>query len=79
MPRYTFTNPKDKTGKVFELTMSYEEYVQYVKDNPHLEQVFSPPGIADPIRVGQKKPDGWFRDRLKEIKKGNRGSTIQTW
>jgi hypothetical protein len=37
------------------------------------------PYHGDPWRFTGKKPDAAFRDRLKEIKKSHRGSTIDTW
>jgi|TARA_B100000424_G_C22725904_1_gene393920 hypothetical protein len=35
MPRYDFLNTKTK--EYFDEIMSYEEKVQYLKDNPHIE------------------------------------------
>tara|TARA_E500000178_G_scaffold81159_1_gene79431 strand:+ start:22 stop:195 length:174 start_codon:yes stop_codon:yes gene_type:complete len=35
MPRYDFLNTK--TEEYFDEIMSYEEKVQYLKDNPHIE------------------------------------------
>ena len=78
MPSYTF---KDlNTGEVFTTIMSMNEREEYVKSNPHMQQVIhSAPALGDPIRLGLKKPDNGFRDRLKEIKKTHsRGLTKAT-
>ena len=37
------------------------------------------PYHGDPWHFAGKKPDEGFKDRLKEIKKSHRGSTINTW
>lgn len=78
MPHYTFMNTE--TGEVFNVVMSMSDRDQYVIDNPHMQQqICSAPSIGDSIRLGLKKPDSGFRDRLKEIKKQHsRGITKST-
>lgn len=68
MPTYLF---KDlNTGEEQELFMSISEREQYLEDNPHMTQlVHGAPALGDPIRLGLRKPDDGFRDRLREIKK----------
>lgn len=34
------------------------------------------PGVADPIRLGLRKPDPAFRDHLKEIKRKHRSTKL---
>ena len=53
------------------------EREEYLKSNPHMQQVIhSAPALGDSIRMGLKKPDDGFRDRLREIKKAHsRGFT----
>jgi hypothetical protein len=78
MPSYTF---KDlNSGEEFTVIMSMNEREEFVANNPHMQQVFhSPPAVGDSIRLGLKKPDNGFRDRLKEIKKAHsRGLTRST-
>ena len=76
MPIYSF---KDKnTGEVYEETMSMKVLDKYLRDNRHVEQTFEKMSIGDPYFVGKKKPEGVFRDMLKEMKKKHRGSTINT-
>lgn len=36
------------------------------------------PGIGDPVKLGIRKPDKNFNDKLNAIKKAHIGSTIQT-
>jgi len=74
-PSYTFLNTD--TGETFTEIMSISEREEYLKANPHInQQIVSAPSLADPIRLGLRKPDDGFRDRLKEIKKAHsRGLT----
>jgi hypothetical protein len=82
MPSYTF---KDlNTGETFTTIMSMNEREEYLKANPHIQQqLISAPALGDSIRLGLKKPDNGFRDRLKEIKKhhskGITKSTVNTF
>jgi len=82
MPNYTFLNTE--TGDHIDLYMSMSERDQYTLDNPNMQQVIhSAPSIGDTVRMGMKKPDNGFRDRLREIKKahskGWTRSTINTF
>ena len=67
MPSYTFTNKE--TGEETTEFMSMSSLDGFIKKNPHLELVLGAPAIGDSIRLGLRKPDAAFRDRLKEIKK----------
>jgi len=81
MPIYSFRNKT--TGEETEEMMSMSSLDKFIKKNPHLEFIVGAPGIGDSIRLGLKKPDASFRDRLKEIKKqhskGFYRSTINTF
>ncbi|CAB4140792.1 hypothetical protein UFOVP395_127 [uncultured Caudovirales phage] len=82
MPSYTFLNTQ--SGEVFTTIMSIAEREDYLKANPHIQQqLISAPALGDSIRLGLKKPDNGFRDRLKEIKKhhskGITKSTVNTF
>ena len=66
MPTYDFKNKR--TGKVREERMTIAERDQFVKDNPHLEQVISFPKIVSGVD-GLRKPDDSFRDILRNIDK----------
>ena len=78
MPSYTFINLQ--SGETFTTIMSMSEREEYLRSNLHMHQVIhSAPAIGDSIRMGLKKPDDGFRDRLKEIKKAHsRGLTKAT-
>lgn len=78
MPTYKFM---DKiTGDELIIEMKISERDEFLKNNPHLTQlVHGFPGLSDPARLGLRKPDQGFRDLLKEVKKRNRGSTINDW
>lgn len=77
MPNYTFR--VKKTGEEITEFMSISALDKFIKKNPHLEQVIGAPAIGDTVRLGLKKPDAAFRDKLKEIKKKHsRGITKST-
>lgn len=82
MPTYTFRDLN--THETHTTLMSMSEREEYLSNNPHMQQVIhSAPALGDSIRLGLKKPDDGFRDRLREIKKthsrGLTKSTIQTF
>jgi hypothetical protein len=82
MPQYTFKNVE--TDEVSTVMMSISEREEFLKTNPHMQQVIhSAPALGDSIRMGMKKPDDAFRDRLREIKKahskGLTRSTVNTF
>ena len=78
MANYTFLNTK--TEEEFDISMPISELDTYKAENPHLQQLIkTAPSIADPSRLGLRKPDGGFRDVLKRVKRANRGSKINTW
>ena len=70
MPTYDFKDKK--TDKVYEKRMTIAERDQFVKDNPHLEQVISFPKIVSGVD-GLRKPDDSFRDILRNIDKKHKG------
>jgi hypothetical protein len=78
MANYTFYNTLTK--KEFDISMPISELDNYKDQNPHLNQrIKTAPALADPSRLGIKKPDAGFRDVLKKVKKAHRGSTVNTW
>lgn len=75
MPNYTFRNKA--TGEEYTefLTMAARE--EFLAANPNFEQVpVNPAGLVGGVSF---KPDDGFRDILREIKKVNPGSTINTY
>lgn len=82
MPYYIFLNTN--TGEESEEFLSISDRTKYLEENPHIVQLVNgAPAIGDSIRLGQRKPDDAFRDRLKEIKKAHSGgwtkSTVETF
>jgi hypothetical protein len=82
VPTYTFLNTN--TGEQLTEIMSIAEREEYLASNPHIQQqIVSAPSLGDSIRLGLKKPDNGFRDRLREIKKahskGLTKSTVNTF
>ena len=78
MPIYTFINKKTKKELRSEL-MSISEMEQYLKEHPKEDVLCGTPGFGDSYRMGKGilgKVDNEFKDRLREIKKNHRGSTI---
>lgn len=67
MPIYSMRN--NETQEEFEVTLKYSELETYLKENPHIQQIFNKfPGMGDPVRLGLRRPDEGFRDVLKKAK-----------
>ena len=78
MATYTFYDTK--TEEYFDISMPMSELDTYAENNKHLNQIPSMTAIADPTRLGLRKPDSGFRDVLKRVKKASgRGNTINTF
>lgn len=78
MPVYDFKNKE--TGEIVTHVMKVSEYDEFKKNNPHLERhITGAPGCSDPVRLGLVKPADGFKDLLKQIKKNNIGSDINTF
>jgi hypothetical protein len=81
MPFYSFENKKTK--KTVTLEMKIAERDQYVKDNPHMVQVLTPPVIADSVRIGVTKPPADFQKyvlgRVKEVPGANKSTIEKRW
>ena len=78
MPVYSIMNKE--TEEVFEVNMKFTELETYLSDNKNLKQVFTRfPGIADPTRLGIKKPDNGFRDVLQNVGHHHKKNEINTW
>jgi len=78
MTTYTFYDTK--TEKYFDISMPMSELDIYTENNKHLNHIPSMTAIADPTRLGLRKPDAGFRDVLKRVKKASgRGNTINTF
>jgi hypothetical protein len=78
MPLYEFRN--NVSGEIYDLSMKISELDKYLEDNPNIERYHgSAPSVGDSIKMGFKKPDDAFRDKLKDIKRKHRRSVINTF
>jgi hypothetical protein len=75
VPTYQFRDRE--TGDVHEEWMSVSEMERYLRLDPRLEVVVQPVAAIDSMRMGRQKAPEGFRELLKSIKRGNRGSTIE--
>lgn len=58
MPVYSFEDKE--TQEQFELTMSYDELLSFIENNPTLHQVFKM-NVVDPVGIGISKPPSDFQ------------------
>lgn len=78
MPVYSMRN--NETSEEFEINIKYSELETYLKENPHITQIFTKfPGTADPARLGRVKVPDSFKEVLKKAKDSHRHSTVNTW
>lgn len=76
MPTYKFVN--NDTGEEFEDFMTISALDEYLKSNPNITQLVNGAPLIHSGR-GMAKPEGGFRDLLKDIKRRNsRGITRST-
>lgn len=70
MPSYTY---RDERGVEWTEFSSISEHMEFLKNNPGVEQVMQPTPLLDPtglsIKGVKNKPDSGFRDLLKDMKK----------
>lgn len=57
MPVYSFANKQ--TGEEYELTLTYNEMIQYLEDHPEVNQTFRM-NLVDPVGIGISKPPSDF-------------------
>lgn len=77
MPTYTFINTKTDESTTTLMTIAQME--AYLKENSHVRLRVSSPHIVSGVASKKNKPDDSFRDILRNIKRRNRGSTINTF
>ena len=81
-PTYRFQDIN--TNEEQELFMGITEKEEFLKANPQFIQLLNgSPALGDSMRLGIRRPDAAFNDRLKEIKKahskGFSRSTVRTF
>ena len=75
MPEYLF----ERDGKEWTQWMTISERTKFLEENPDVTQLVNGfPSDGDSVKLGRTKTDDSFNDLLKQIKKNNVGSTIQT-
>lgn len=57
MPRYQFTNTN--TNETINLDCTYQEMLDFISSNPHMEQDFKI-NVVDPVGLGITKPPSDF-------------------
>jgi hypothetical protein len=78
MPIYSIQN--QETNEVSEVNMKFTELQEYLTANPEFKQIFTKfPGVADPTRLGIRKPDDGFRDMLRNVKHHHKKDSINDW
>lgn len=81
MPLYEFVNTE--TEEVFEEIMSYDAKKQFLADNQHIKEKFSPIHYGDPFVHRPPKADSDYNSMLKSMKKfydrSDKTSTINTF
>ena len=79
MPTYTFHDNVTNTDE--DIFMKMSEVETFLTENPHKTKIItSNPSIVSGVEMGaSNKPDRGFRDILRNIKKNNRRSTINTF
>ena len=73
MPTYVFFDKN--IGHSFEAFMKISDRENYLKDNPHLEQVITAPNIVSGVSSSQRIPSG-FNDVLSKVAEAHPKSTV---
>ncbi len=74
MPLYDFRNKE--TGEIEEHFCKIAEKEQFLKDNAHLEAVYTTAGIQDPVRLGIRRIDSGFKEVLQKVHENTPGSAL---
>lgn len=77
MPTYIFKNTE--TGEIFEKVLKMSELDDYKTKHPTHQRHYDSdniPAMADPVRVGVRKPDSGFKEVLQKIHEKTPGSTL---
>jgi hypothetical protein len=73
MPTYDFYN--NETGELFEKFMSISAREEYLKENPHIEQVLGATATVGGVSITGKVPDG-FKEVLAKVSENHKGSAV---
>ena len=73
MPTYDFVN--NETGEEFEEFMSIAAREQYLKDNPHIQQLLGATATVGGVSITGKIPDG-FKEVLSKVAENHSASAV---
>jgi hypothetical protein len=73
MPLYDFLNTQ--TGEVEELMLSLSQREQFIKDNPHMQQVLGATATVSGVSITGKVPDG-FKEVLAKVSENHKQSSV---
>ena len=73
MPTYDFYNKE--TGETFERFMSISAREEFLKENPHIEQVLGATATVGGVSITGKVPDG-FKEVLAKVSEKHKGSAV---
>ena len=73
MPTYDFVN--NETGEEFESFMSIAAREQYLKDNPHIQQLLGATATVGGVSITGKIPDG-FKEVLSKVAENHSASAV---
>tara|TARA_B100000212_G_scaffold261932_1_gene201775 strand:+ start:11250 stop:11543 length:294 start_codon:yes stop_codon:yes gene_type:complete len=73
MPLYEFYNEEIK--EQYELMMTYDNKVKYLKKNPHIKEIIGAPKIVGGVGDRVKTDDG-FKEVLSKIGENHKGSHL---
>jgi hypothetical protein len=73
MPLYDFLNTQ--TGEVEELMLSLSQREQFLKDNPHMQQVLGATATVSGVSITGKVPDG-FKEVLAKVSENHKQSSV---
>ena len=73
MPTYYFVN--NETGEEFEEFMSMSAREQYLKDNPHIQQIVGATATVSGVSITGKIPDG-FKEVLSKVAESHSASAV---
>jgi hypothetical protein len=73
MPLYDFVNTQ--TGEVEELMLSLSQREQFLKDNPHMQQMLGATATVSGVSITGKIPDG-FKEVLAKVSENHKQSSV---
>ena len=73
MPTYDFLNTE--TGEVEERFMSLSQREQFLKENPHMQQMIGATATVSGVSIVGKVPDG-FKEVLAKVSENHKQSSV---